>query len=205
MQEGKLDKEKGVEEKEEIEELETEGTADSQGLEENVDEKDTVHKEEKSAKELVELLNSTMQEHEELVSRYQRLQADFENYKRRSRKELENMAKFGIERLVLGLLPVLDNFIRALEAAPKEGEVGKFMSGMDMIYRQSLEVLENEGVKIIEAVGQPFDPEKHHAVMQVEAENAEEDNLIKEELQIGYTLNDKVIRPSMVKVAKYNE
>lgn len=155
--------------------------------------------EEKSAA----LLEAKIQEYEVLFNRYQRLQADFENYKRRSRKELEDMAKFGAERLVMGLLPVLDNFSRAIEAAPQDGEVGKFMSGMDMIYRQCLEVLKNEGVKTIEAVGQPFDPEKHHAVMQVEAQNAEEDNLVKEELQVGYTLNDKVIRPSMVKVAKW--
>ena len=100
-------------------------------------------------------------------------------------------------------MTVFDNFSRDLEAAPQEGEVGKYMSGMDMIYRQWLDVLKSEGLMEIEAVGQPFDPEKHHAVMQVEAESAEEDNIVKEELQVGYTLNGKVIRPSMVKVAKY--
>lgn len=149
-------------------------------------------------------LDVKTREYEELVNRYQRLLADFENYKRRSRKELEDMAKYGAERLILGLLPVLDNFSRALAAAPQEGEAGKFMSGIDMIYRQCLTVLQNEGLKAIEAVGQPFDPEKHHAVMQAETQNPEEDNLVTEELQVGYTLNDKVIRPSMVKVAKYN-
>jgi molecular chaperone GrpE len=154
--------------------------------------------------ELRELLEAKTQEYDVLVNRYQRLQADFDNYKKRSRKELEDMAKYGAEKLVLGLLPVLDNFSRALEAAPQEGEVGKYMSGMDMIYRQWLDVLKSEGLMEIEAVGQPFDPEKHHAVMQVEAESAEEDNIVKEELQVGYTLNGKVIRPSMVKVAKYN-
>lgn len=154
--------------------------------------------------ELRELLEVKTREYDVLVNRYKRLQADFDNYKKRSRKELEDMTIYGAEKLVLGLLPALDNFSRALEVAPYEGEVGKYMSGMNMIYRQCLDVLKKEGLKEIEAVGQPFDPEKHHAIMQVEAESAEEDNLIKEELQVGYTLNGKVIRPSMVKVAKYN-
>lgn len=201
MQEDKLHNEEVLEEKEE---LDAEKTAQSQDVAENADEEGKEKEGEKSASELAKLLDAKTKEHEELVSLYQRLQADFENFKRRSRKDLEDMAKFGAERLVLGLLPVLDNFIRALDSAPKEGEVGKYMSGMDMIYRQLQEALEKEGVKVIEAVGQPFNPEKHHAVMQVEAEAPEEDNLVKEEFQIGYTLNDKVIRPSMVKVAKHN-
>ena len=116
----------------------------------------------------------------------------------------QRKAKYGAEQVILGLLPVLDNFSRALNAVPKGSEAEKFMSGMDMIYRQCLDVLEAEGLKAIEALNQPFDPEKHDAVMSVEAESVEEDNLITEELQVGYTLHGKVIRPSMVKVAKYN-
>jgi molecular chaperone GrpE len=181
------------------EEAKVEETVENQN-EKNDEGKSQVEEQE----ELRELLEAKTQEYDVLVNRYQRLQADFDNYKKRSRKELEDMAKYGAEKLVLGLLPVLDNFSRALEAAPQEGEVGKYMSGMDMIYRQWLDVLKSEGLMEIEAVGQPFDPEKHHAVMQVEAESAEEDNIVKEELQVGYTLNGKVIRPSMVKVAKYN-
>lgn len=181
------------------EEAKVEETVENQN-EKNDEGKSQVEEQE----ELRELLEAKTQEYDALVNRYQRLQADFDNYKKRSRKELEDMAKYGAEKLVLGLLPVLDNFSRALEAAPQEGEVGKYMSGMDMIYRQWLDVLKSEGLMEIEAVGQPFDPEKHHAVMQVEAESAEEDNIVKEELQVGYTLNGKVIRPSMVKVAKYN-
>ncbi len=174
----------------------------------NEEQKDDAAKQpEETAGEQLDLaarLASKEKEAEELFSRLQRLQADFENFKRRSRKELEDMARFGIERLIVSLLPVMDNFNRALSASAKGGEGATFMAGMEMIYRQLKEVLEKEGLQAIEAVGQPFNPEKHEAVMQVETENPEQDNLVTEELQTGYTLHDRLLRPSMVKVAKYN-
>ncbi|MDS1029439.1 nucleotide exchange factor GrpE [Bacillota bacterium LX-D] len=156
-----------------------------------------------SADDLLAQIQAKEKENEELFNRLQRLQADFDNFKKRSRKELEDMARYGAERLILSILPSMDNFSLALAAAEKGGDAAKFMSGMDMIYRQLMEALEKEGLKTIETLGQPFDPEKHEAVMQVEAENQEQDNQIVEELKVGYTLYEKVIRPSVVKVAKY--
>lgn len=154
--------------------------------------------------ELKAKLAAKEKEAEELFSRLQRLQADFDNFRRRTRKELENMARYGSEKVMAGLLQVIDNFEYALKSSKKEGEASAFMTGMEMIYRQLKEVLEKEGLKAIEALGQPFNPEIHEAVAQVEAESAEQDNIIVEELQVGYTLYDKLLRPSRVKVAKYH-
>lgn len=169
-----------------------------------VDKVEADNGEDNVAGEMQNLLAAREKENEELFSRLQRLQADFENYKRRSRKELEDMAKYGTERLILGLLPVMDNFARALAAAQKGGDAANFMSGMEMILRQFKEALAKEGLQAIAAEGQPFDPEQHEAVMQETTANPEEDNIITAELQVGYTLHEKVVRPSMVKVAKFS-
>ena len=111
----------------------------------------------------------------------------------------EDLCKYASEQLVLKLLPVLDNFERALEA---EGDSLKdYKSGVEMIYRQFQDVLSLEGVEAIPAVGEPFDPVKHEAVFREESEEYPENTII-EELRRGYVLKDKVIRPSMVKVTK---
>ena len=110
-----------------------------------------------------------------------RVQADFENYKRRSR------------------LPALDNFERALQVEAESEQTKSLLQGMEMVRRQLMDALEKEGVEAIEAVGQEFDPNLHQAVMQVEDENFGS-NIVIEELQKGYKLKDRVIRPSMVKV-----
>lgn len=135
---------------------------------------------------------------QEYIGRLQRLQADFENFRKRNQKEREELAKYGAERLVCSLLPVLDNFERALTAT---GEESSLKTGVEMIYRQLSEVLANEGLACIEAVGKEFDPNMHQAVMRVEAQE-HGDNEVVEELQKGYLLKEKVIRPSMVKVAQ---
>lgn len=186
--------------------LEGEEKAPEESGEASPEGEDSAQKEADSTQALEELqakLEAKEKEAEELFSRLQRLQADFENFRRRSRKDMENMARYGAEKVMTNLLTVIDNFEYALKSAPKEGEAGAFMKGMEMIYRQLKEVLENEGLKAIEALGQPFDPQKHEAVAQVETQKAEEDNIIVEEMQVGYTLYDKLLRPSMVKVAKY--
>lgn len=138
-------------------------------------------------------------ESEEHYSRMLRLQADFENFRRRSQKEREDFVKYAVEGLVNNLLPVLDNFERALSNQEDQG--GNFKTGVEMIFRQFKEALEAEGVKAIEAVGCEFDPNCHQAVMQV-ASDEHEDNIVIEEFQKGYLLKEKVIRPAMVKVAK---
>lgn len=136
---------------------------------------------------------------EDFYKRLARLQADYENFRRRTRLEKEELCKYASEQLVLRLLPVLDNFQRALAA---EGDsLQDYKSGVEMIYRQFQDVLSLEGVEAIPAVGEPFDPVKHEAVFREESEEYPENTII-EELRRGYFLKDKVIRPSMVKVSK---
>jgi molecular chaperone GrpE len=150
---------------------------------------------EKSPAELIKEL-------EEVNGRVIRLQADFDNYRRRSKKELEDMAKFGTEKIIYALLPVLDNFSRALNAKEQGGDIDIFLTGMEMIFKQLEEALEKEGLCKIEAQGCAFDPEYHDGVMQEPVEDVNLDNQIIDEFQKGYTLNGRVIRPSMVKVGK---
>ncbi|MDA1474780.1 nucleotide exchange factor GrpE [Bacillus changyiensis] len=147
---------------------------------------------EKQIKELQERL-------EEQENKYLRVQADFENYKRRARLDLEAAEKYRSQRMISELLPALDSFERALEIEPDNEQTKSLLQGMEMVRRQILEALKNEGVEQIPSVGEQFDPNLHQAVMQVEDE-AYESNAIVEELQKGYKLKDRVIRPSMVKV-----
>lgn len=135
----------------------------------------------------------------EYLQLLQRTQADFENFRRRARQEREEILKYGACRLVENMLPVLDNFERALKAEGQDLE--SFLAGVSLIFRQLQDVLQKEGVKPIEAVGTEFDPTKHEAVMGVESPD-HPDNTVVEEVQKGYYLHDKVIRPAMVKVAK---
>ena len=137
---------------------------------------------------------------EEFRNRLLRSQADFDNYRRRTQREKEEMAKYASAELIARLLPVLDNFERAIGAAKSSGDFEALAKGVDMIHRQLLQVLEQEGLKPMETVGQPFNPEIHEAVMRVESDEHEE-GIIVEELQRGYILKDRVIRPAMVKVS----
>nr|WP_156160028.1 nucleotide exchange factor GrpE [Paenibacillus sp. E194] len=139
-------------------------------------------------------------EAEEYQQRFLRAQADFDNFRRRTLKEKEDLAKYASAKLVTELLPVLDNFERALATEQAASEAESFIKGVDMIFRQLGQVLEQEGVKPMEAVGQPFNPEFHQAVMTVETDEYEEGTVV-EELQKGYLLKDKVLRPAMVKVS----
>ncbi|MDR3586392.1 MAG: nucleotide exchange factor GrpE [Desulfosporosinus sp.] len=129
-----------------------------------------------------------------------RLQADFDNYRKRSQKEKTELIKYASERIVEELLPVLDNFERAASAAKVNPDFVAFSKGMDMIYRQLQTALYKEGLKAMEAIGQPFDPNLHEAVLRVTSEEHPE-NTVVEELQKGYYLKEKVLRPCMVKVS----
>jgi len=132
-------------------------------------------------------------------NRYLRAQADFDNFRRRSAKEKEELAQYASMKLITQLLPVMDNFERAFQAGGEGADSG-FAKGVDMIYRQFTQVLEAEGLQRMEAEGQPFDPEYHQAIMRVESEDHEE-GIVVEVVQTGYMLKDKVIRPAMVKVS----
>ncbi|MFZ5946026.1 MAG: nucleotide exchange factor GrpE [Bacillota bacterium] len=137
---------------------------------------------------------------DELNQRLMRVAADFDNYRKRTRLEKEEFAKYANSSLVSELLPVLDNFQRALDVKEPSEEVKKFLSGIEMIYKQLWQVLNQSGLEAINAVGDIFNPEKHEAVMQVEDDSVD-DNTVIEELRGGYMYKDKIIRPSMVKVA----
>ena len=126
-----------------------------------------------------------------------RLMADFQNYKKRVEKEKSDIYSYANEKLVTELLNVLDNFERALE---HEGEDKSFHEGMQMIFKQLFDVLEKSGLKEIPALGEEFDPNFHNAVMNEDTEEYES-GTVSGVMQKGYTLNGKVIRPSMVKVA----
>ncbi|KWX76937.1 nucleotide exchange factor GrpE [Paenibacillus jilunlii] len=141
---------------------------------------------------------------QELADEYQgralRVQADFDNFRRRTQKEKEELAQYATSKLVGELLPVLDNFERAIATAPATPEFEAFNKGVSMIFQQLEGVLKSEGLAAMETVGQPFNPEYHQAIMQVESEEHEE-GIVTEEVQKGYLLKDKVLRPAMVKVS----
>lgn len=136
---------------------------------------------------------------EEAQDRILRLQADFENARRRARLDLEAAEKYKAQSLITGLLPAIDNFERALGVEANSDETKSVLQGMEMVYRSLLDALKAEGAEQIEAVGKEFDPHLHQAIMQVEDENFGS-NIVVEEFQKGYILKDRVIRPSMVKV-----
>ena len=137
---------------------------------------------------------------EELNDKLLRNRAEFDNYRKRTEKEKQQMYEIGAGNVIEKILPTIDNFERGLAAIPEDEALKSFKDGIDMIYRQFMETLDALGVKPIEAAGQPFDPELHNAVMHVEDESLGE-NVVAEEFQKGYTYHDKVLRHSMVKVA----
>ena len=137
----------------------------------------------------------------ELNQRFLRTAADFENYKRRTAQEKDDLLKYSNARLMGELLPVLDNFQLALRTPGESQEAQNVIKGVEMIYRQMVQALEQAGMTKIEAVGQPFNPNLHEAIMQVEDDTVPEDTVV-EELRAGYMLKERVIRPSMVKVSK---
>ncbi|MGG6431177.1 nucleotide exchange factor GrpE [Anoxybacillus sp. D401a] len=135
----------------------------------------------------------------EAENRLLRLHADFDNYRRRVRLDMEAAEKYRAQSLVSDLLPILDNFERALQVQVEDEKAKSLLQGMEMVYRALIEALKKEGVEAIESVGKPFDPHVHQAVMQVDDQNYEP-NTVVEEFQKGYKLKDRVIRPAMVKV-----
>ena len=129
----------------------------------------------------------------------QRLKAEFDNYRKRTQKEKEEIFKYAAERIIVSLLPVIDNFERAIDSIDKNKDFESLSQGINMIYRQLCKILEDEGLKAIEALGQQFDPNLHEAIMREESDQGE--NIVLEEFQKGYFLKDKVIRFSKVKVS----
>ena len=137
---------------------------------------------------------------EELTDRVKRQMAEFENFRKRTEKEKAGMYAVGAKDVIEKILPVVDNFERGLNSIPEDAKGSAFADGMEKIYKQFVKTLDDMGVKPIEAVGKPFDPNFHNAVMHVEDENLGE-NVVAVELQKGYTYKDSIVRHSMVQVA----
>ena len=135
----------------------------------------------------------------EFDNRYKRLQADFDNFRRRTNQEKEQLSGFVKGNVLADLLPVLDNFERAVQS-PAEGDAKTFLDGFVMIHQNLMATLQKHGLAPIEAVGQPFDPNLHQAIMRVETDEYPEDTVV-EVLQTGYTVDCRCIRPAMVKVS----
>ncbi|UZJ80591.1 nucleotide exchange factor GrpE [Fictibacillus sp. KU28468] len=132
-------------------------------------------------------------------NRLLRVQADFENFKRRTREDNAAQLKYKSQSLLTQLLPALDNFERALDVKVEDAQAASVLQGVEMVYRQLLEAMKSEGLEVIDSEGSAFDPNLHQAVMQVQDEKYGS-NVVVETLQKGYRLKDRVIRPAMVKV-----
>lgn len=156
-------------------------------------------KEEVNIEKLKEKIEGLEKHSEDLNSQLLRLQADFVNYRNRVNKEKESSMAYGTEIIVCELLPVIDNFNRALEA--EEDTENGFYKGVKMIEKQLLDVFEKNSIVEIKALGEEFDPNFHHAVVMEESEEYDS-NIVIDVLQKGYMLKNKVIRPAMVKVSK---
>jgi len=162
-------------------------------------------KEQKSPEELLEELKEELEgarkEAQEHYDKFLRLYAEFENYKKRVAREKAELVRYGNEELLRELLPVVDNLERALEHARQKGDPEAILEGIELVLAQFHQVLGRFGVSPIEAVGEQFDPERHEAVMEMESEEAPPGEVISE-VQKGYMLNDRLLRPAKVVVAK---
>ena len=145
---------------------------------------------------LQQRLREEQQKAENYYSSWQRSAADFSNFKRRTEQERQETSRFASSLLILNLLPVLDDLERALGSVPKELTGLTWIDGIELIYRKLLAVLESQGVSAIESVGKPFDPSFHEAVVRAPGE----DGKVLTEMQKGYTLHGRVIRPALVSV-----
>lgn len=154
----------------------------------------------RGSKALMMELEKTKELAKDNEDKYKRLLAEFENARQRNEKESKKMYDIGAKEVLEKLLPVVDNFERALASIPEEDKERSFEQGIDMIYKQLMTSLEDVGVAAMNAEGKEFNPDLHNAVIHVEDENFGE-NIVAEEMQKGYMYKDQVLRHSMVKVA----
>lgn len=146
---------------------------------------------------VAELEKQVEQEH----AQYLRAMADFQNFRRRHEEQRGEVQQFANREMIMALLPIVDNFERALAAADKNQSYEALVGGVALILRQLQEFLNKHGVEPIDAIGKEFDPNLHEAVMRVE-DSEHPENTVVDELQKGYTMHSRVLRPSMVKVAR---
>lgn len=153
------------------------------------------------AEPLEEKLSAAIHEAKETYDRFLRVSAEFDNYKKRTAREMESFKKYANESLIKDLLPVIDNLERALQSSDKEpGDSACIAEGVGMTLKEILKVLEKYNVTQVESLEKPFNPAFHEAVMRVE-NNDHPENTVIEEYQKGYLLHDRLIRPAMVVVS----
>jgi molecular chaperone GrpE len=180
-----------------------------EGMEGNVSEivmeethpKNKKKKENRDIEELEKKLEEKAKESKENYDRLLRMAADLENYKKRAAKEKEDWTKFANEDLIKGVLPFIDNLERAVNHAQKVNDAGVLIEGVRLTLQQLLQSLNKFGLSPFESVGKPFDPAMHEAMLVVETDQYEPNQVI-EEFQKGYLLNDRLLRPATVSVSK---
>ena len=151
--------------------------------------------------ERAQQLAAREKENAELIDRLQRTMAEFDNYRKRVSREKDDLLKYGAEKMALDMLPVADTFERALELAKSATDPAAVVEGIEMIYRQFLATLEKYKVKSFDSVGEQFNPEKHEAMVHQENPDLDE-NTVMAELQKGYFLDDRLLRPARVIVSR---
>jgi molecular chaperone GrpE len=152
----------------------------------------------------LEKLRARAQERDQFLELLKRTQADFENYQKRNKREWEQERRYLHGDFAKGLLPVIDNLARATAAAEKAGEKGPLVQGVGMVQSQLLDLLRRQGVTPINAVGQPFDPNLHQAVMQ-RPDPSVPPNTVLDVLEQGFMIHDRVLRPASVVVSVQGE
>lgn len=187
----------------EILEEENEETAES-NLRATTDEIEETREDEENSQNETEDLGKKLEEktaeYEDIFEQFQRLQADFVNYKKRVDKEKIEAYNYANEKIAKDLLEIIDNLERALEATANVDKQNPLFEGVNLVYKQLIDTLNKHGVKEIEALGETFDMNLHYAVMQEESDD--DPNKVIEVLQKGYVIKDRILRPTMVKVSK---
>ncbi len=173
----------------------------SELLTEGNHQKNKKKKEDKEIEELKKKLEEKEKEAKENYDRLLRTAADFENYKKRAAREKEDWTKFANEDLIRAILPFIDNLERAVNHAQKIADTGVLVKGVQLTLQQLLQALNKFGLSSFESVGKPFDPAMHEAMLVVETDK-HEPNQVVEEFQKGYLLNDRLLRPATVSVSK---
>jgi len=188
----------------EAEVTETEETTAAEATEAETTETEETEEEASKEEKVVEEkdpLKEALKEAELQKAANVRMQAEFQNFKKRVEKEKADIYKFANEKIVIELLGVMDNVERAIGSMDTSDSNKNVVDGVQMIQRTLEDLLKKHQVEVIEAVGAPFDPQKHHAVMTEASEDYPSETVV-EEFQRGYELNGKVVRPSMVKVSE---
>jgi molecular chaperone GrpE len=165
--------------------------------------KDT-SKDKNALSKLTEELTAEKEKSKELYDKFLRSQAEFENFKKRMEREKCEYFRYALERLIKDLLPVFDHFELAINSAEESRDFDSFSKGIQLIYKQLKDILAKEGLTYQCSIGKKFDPCKHEAMMHIES-GKHEPNVVVEEHKKGYFLNDRLIRPAMVTVAKKPE